>query len=1307
MLEKTFVTTTLGNPITLALRHGTYLVEKINGLEPDFVKLTDTQLKSCTQQFRARLSRGETIDDLLVEAFAAVREASKRSLGMRHYDVQLIGGVLLHQGKITEMRTGEGKTLMATLPLYLNALCGRGSHLITANDYLARRDARWMYPIFAALGMSVGVLQLNTLDPSTPIGYLVDPSIETAFEATRHLKLEGRSAAYFADVTYGTCSEFGFDYLRDNLVMRISERVSREHFYAILDEVDNILIDEARTPLIISGASGENGTWYSKMAQIVRGLHSSDVDVDEKNKSVSLTDTGVFRVEDALGFSLRNPETPELITSEQEHISTFLEQALRAQFLYRAGVDYLVQGGKIVIVDDFTGRLVPGRRWADGLHQAVEAKEGVTVEPDTMTQAMITIQNFFRMYEKLAGMSGTAATESEEFYKIYKLDVMPLSSRLEYAATRPGSDLVLIEKKDGDGYPYKFYGRKGPDSASEPIFWVRQDFPDMVFRTEEAKLRAIVKDIVRRHTIGQPLLVGTTSVENSVFLSSRLSPSMLGILMRTVLIRALYLMSSGRRSSERSIALLRPLDLPLESIGHLVSGHDVSQFEVPSSIDPLLPANLDRLLAILNIPLGNKDDLVQILQNGVPHQVLNAKRHADEAKIIACAGAFKVVTVATNMAGRGVDIKLGGELDDDVIGIVNMVLEKTGCDAFGLSHEERLEAVKKLPTFNLGENRRQIELFRAFMDNMRKVKMLGGLHVIGSDRHEARRIDNQLRGRASRQGDPGSSRFYLSFEGDLLRKFGGDRMKAFTGILGTDESIPVEGKTISGVVTQTQVQVEGSNFDARKRLLEYDDVLNLQRDRIYAQRDQLMEKANILGDVENLLRIELSKRVPDMLAEKDGAWRLLQYLETILPDSLGGTAEYPSFAVQILIDDLTSRNPKGWESRRKFEESLLDLASRALSAEQMHSTATVNQIAEHISGEAEGLRLDLYQAVEDLFSEGRDVLVPANDLADFLQRLTKLSEENHFQSLAGKNKWATNQESLNDDLHTLVDAAVTIVALKRLAESAKRRVGINLSLDPAYMLAYKWDRVVQQLTVGLLNSFASRSQQLLGESGQIARDLVVETGRVQSLPIPNSEVLRSMLGRMAWENSMPGQQPAIRLNYIYLVSDILATQNAAMVQKRVIDHLNGALSALYRIYGRMQLGALMERNFSIDNLLPAVRTFVVDEIKEPLATEVAGISFADIQLAAARAIEPALGKWQMNEICRDYLLHLITGYWIEYLTKIEALRTSVSMESYAQKDPLNAYKRRAAEMFDELISDIRSALVRSLFNFTLSKKSEG
>ncbi|HNK62989.1 MAG TPA: hypothetical protein PLE14_03005, partial [Anaerolineales bacterium] len=701
---KNFVKLFSGDPTKKTVEQYRELVNQVNALEAQFEALSDAELRAKTDEFMGRVARAtegfeetempkaqqDALFEIMPEAFAAVREASKRTIGLRHYDVQIIGGAVLHSGAISEMRTGEGKTLVATMPVYLNALLGRGVHLITVNDYLARRDARWMAPIYHALGLSVGVLQMAAATENGKKAFLVDFTRESPHEDQEYLRMVDRVEAYAADVTFGTNSEFGFDYLRDNMAMRLDQRVQRGHYFAIVDEVDNVLIDEARTPLIISGPASGDLEWYGRMAQVVKQLRPEDYEMDEKNRSINLTEIGVSRVESILGLQLIDPERPEDLSPEQARLMGYLQQALRAQFLFQRNKDYLVQAGKVVIVDEFTGRLMPGRRWSDGLHQAVEAKEGVKVEPESVTYATITLQNYFRLYQKLAGMTGTALTEAEEFNKIYKLEVAPISPNLEYQSIGKGAPLTEIKAKDEEGYTYSYFSRA---SENAPLFYKRKDYPDVIYRTVEAKLRAIVTEIVRFNALGRPLLVGTTSVESSDRLSNRLKAEPVRRLMQYALVRDQYLRANNLEEDGRLIADLVPFNESIEkltpdALRTFIKPHGMTNISLDDD------ANLNTLLDILRLPASAKERLKKIFQGGVLHQVLNARKHTEESQIIAGAGAFGAATIATNMAGRGVDIKLGGEIEETDVTFAKDFLRNAGvADPYGISNPEALEAL--------------------------------------------------------------------------------------------------------------------------------------------------------------------------------------------------------------------------------------------------------------------------------------------------------------------------------------------------------------------------------------------------------------------------------------------------------------------------------------------------------------------------------------------------------------------------------------------------------------------------------------
>jgi len=654
------------------------LADQVNSVEDDFVELSDTELRALTDEYRKRFADGETLDDLLPEAFATVREAAKRTLGQRHYDVQLMGGASLHLGNIAEMRTGEGKTLVATLPAYLNALSGKGVHIITVNDYLAKRDSEWMGRVHRFLGLEVGVI-VAEMEPAD------------------------RRKAYECDITYGTNNEFGFDYLRDNMAWSLDECVQRGHSFALVDEVDSILIDEARTPLIISGPAEQNSRWYTEFAKIVPRLRrEDDYEVDEKKRTVGILESGVEKVEDTLGIE-------NLYESVNTPLVSFLNNAIKAKELYKKDKDYVVIDGEVLIVDEFTGRILHGRRYNEGMHQAIEAKEGVSIKDENQTLATITLQNYFRLYDKLSGMTGTAMTEANEFQQIYKLGVVPIPT-------------------------------------NKPM--IRADESDMIYKTAQAKFEACVDDIAERYESGQPVLVGTTSVEKSEVLSKLLK------------------------------------------------------------------------------------------RRGVAHEVLNAKYHEREASIIARAGRKGSVTVATNMAGRGTDIELGGTPDfiaDEELNTKGLTPSDTP-DEYEKAWPETLERVKG-----------------AVKEEHVEVVDVGGLYVLGTERHESRRIDNQLRGRSGRQGDPGESRFYLSLEDDLMRLFNSARVESIMERLSIPDDQPIESKIVTNAIKSAQHQVEQQNFEIRKNVLKYDEVLNRQRKVIYAERHKVLEGADLQEQVRAMM----------------------------------------------------------------------------------------------------------------------------------------------------------------------------------------------------------------------------------------------------------------------------------------------------------------------------------------------------------------------------------------------------------------------------------------------------------------------
>ena len=726
------------------------IAQQINKFESEILSLDDQGLRNKTEQFKDRISKGESLESVLPEAFAVVREAAKRTLGQRHYDVQLMGGAALHKGNIAEMRTGEGKTLVSTLPAYLNALTGKGVHIVTVNDYLAERDSEWMGRVHRFLGLRVGVI-LSSMSPAE------------------------RREAYAADITYGTNNEFGFDYLRDNMAWSLSDCVQREHNFAIVDEVDSILIDEARTPLIISGPADKATKWYMEFANIVGKLiRDNHYEVDEKKRTVSILDPGVTRVEEALGIE-------NLYEAVNTPMIGYLNNAIRAKELFKRDKDYVVMNGELLIVDEHTGRMLAGRRYSEGLHQALEAKERIEIQDENQTLATITLQNYFRLYKKLGGMTGTAMTEASEFMQIYKLGVIPI-----------------------------------PTNKS----MVRIDQSDLIYKSESGKFTAVAEDIVARHKKGQPVLVGTVSVEKS-----------------------------------------------------------------------------EELSAILK-------------KNGIAHEVLNAKQHEREASIIARAGSVGAVTVATNMAGRGTDIMLGGNPEF----MADFELQRQG-----LNPAETPEQYEKAWPAEIAKQKAAVEKSHEI------VVSLGGLYVLGTERHESRRIDNQLRGRSGRQGDPGESRFYLSLQDELMRRFNSGLVERFLGAAGMPEETPLESKIVSNAIKSAQTQVESLNFEMRKNVLKYDDVMNKQREVVYSERREVLEGADIKDLVSQFLNETIAAYIDAATAsgvsedwDLTTLWKALKVLYPIsftadqLLNEIGGSS---ALDAELLLDRVLADANAAYQKR--------------------------------------------------------------------------------------------------------------------------------------------------------------------------------------------------------------------------------------------------------------------------------------------------------------------------------------------------------------------------------------------------------
>jgi preprotein translocase subunit SecA len=1323
---KRFVKMFAGDPHKRDIEKYADLVTEINALEPEYEKLSAEALRAKTEEFRAALRtrlqgvedeerrkriEQETLEDLLPEAFAAVREASKRTIGLRHYDVQMIGGSTLHQGKIVEMRTGEGKTLVATLPIYMNALTGRGVHLITVNDYLARRDARWMAPIYNALGLTVGVLQMAARTENGKKAFLVDQEVESPHEDQHHLRMAPRAEAYAADITYGTNSEFGFDFLRDNMTMRMDDRVQRGHYYAIIDEVDNVLIDEARTPLIISGPAQDEAEWYVKMAQVVRQLKPEDYEVNEKDRNISLTEVGEVHVEEIMGMALRDPDRPEDVTPEQARMLGYLEQALRAQFIFRRNKDYLVQGGKVVIIDEFTGRLMPGRRWSDGLHQAVEAKEGVKVESESVTYATITIQNYFRMYQKLAGMTGTALTEAEEFSKIYKLDVLPLPTNLEYQALRTESGLVEVEGRDESGYRYQYYARR-EDPLKTPVYWRRKDYPDVVYRTQEAKLRAIAQEILHYHVQGRPMLVGTTSVELSEMVSSRLRAEPLRRLALVLLLRRTWLQTHNREEDGRQITELQFLNQPLERL-EIPDMRKMGR-ELGISFNLEEDANLDRLIESLQLSPEDKPRLAAVLQSGVPHEVLNARKHTEESQIIAGAGAFGAVTIATNMAGRGVDIKLGGELAEELLSTVNRVIARSGRydNPYEMTMEERRQALRDMSPDEYGIYETEVQYFYQHLQDMERVRELGGLHVIGSERHEARRIDNQLRGRAARQGDPGSSRFYLSMEDELMRLFGGGQADALMQRLKIDDALPLEVGLVGRLVEQSQSRVEGANFDVRKHLLEYDDVLNTQRTKIYTQRNRIFEKEDLSEDVTDMLRTEVTRRVPEALDDEEGPWKLLAWLEQIQPPLKARGKTFPSYTFRLLSDYiLNGKNGSGQRlvferqpaaaDRDEARADLIAIARQALEAEHEHLFRTVHNLLDSAEERLESQVSERMESL-DMFFEGLELEdeegedVPAARPADRLAELQALVHMPVRLSPEQQRALARDPHAIEDEVRAQVRGAIFTQAIVRLIGSVERRLEESLELAADKLKVASWDEVADQVLDRLEETLNKRYERFLGDNGQIIRDLDAALAKRESRL--DREALLDLLRllpegvRTAFDKRTHRRvwQRTTRLNFMYFAGTLIDKREPEDVAAEVLRHLEEAQAAIRQAWGEAEILRLGNTPLSEldESLLHLAGTNGQD---------VDGATLGSLAGEVRQTAVHELGRRALTNLYRQLLLSVVTELWVDYLTQMEALRVSIGLEAYGQRDPLVQYKNRAFELFQNLMANMRLGVITRMF----------
>ncbi len=1163
-------------------------LDEINGYEKSFEDLSNEELKQKTASFKEQLGKGKSLSSILPEAFAAVREASKRTLGLRHYDVQMIGGIMLHEGKIAEMRTGEGKTLVATLPLYLNALSEKGVHLVTVNDYLARRDARWMAPIYTALGLTVGVLQMASRTENGLMAFLVDLEKRSNKEEEDQLIMVPRREAYQADITYGTNNEFGFDYLRDNLVSRMEDRVQRGHHYAIVDEIDNILIDEARTPLIISGSASEDIVWYEKMAQVVRQLNEEDYEFSEKDRSVSLTEVGEIHAEELLNTTLRDPDRPEDITPEQARLLGYLEQALKARLLYAKNKDYIIQNGEIIIVDEFTGRLMPGRRWSEGLHQAIEAKEGVKVNAENITQATITLQNYFRMYEKLAGMTGTAYTEAEEFYTIYELDVVPIPTNLDYFASLPNSNLNIYQNKDTDGYVYTFYAEK-QDPEQKEIFWKRKDYPDIVYQNREAKLRAICLEILRFNVIGRPQLVGTTSIIHSEELSARLKKDPLRLLLQTLLLKALWREKFEIRDVEKAIPELEILNEPLDKLNTGLI-HSLAQKAGIEMLALENQASIQILLDELHLSEQDIPRLQHVLNAGIQHRVLNALKHDEESQIIAGAGAFGAVTIATNMAGRGVDIKLGGEIDEQILTDIVQVLKANGVDSYGMTPKDMETEIKNLSPEQYAEKVESVKAFQEYMVNFPKVREIGGLHVIGSERW---------------------------------------------------------------------------------------------------------------GMVES----ELRRRVPLSLEESRSPWKLVAFLDEIQPPLVNQEQGFiiPSYTFHLIGDHLQKEMQKlnSHEAKAAFLENF---CSDVIQTEAEFVNNSVADLIEHSATTFENQLTERFEDVDaylDGVIDGSPEEIDEKDfrlqLQNYAHTRLQLSQEDFHQLINGdRDAIQSLKDQIKDNLFALY--------LNRTAFTINKRLGESINAEALKVESGDWDKVAEFYRDEIKKRFDDKTNSVHGTQSEIGRNIQETVKKIEGSSLNEQQMTILLFDITAGKRvaiNPQNHQRVIKnvnlLNYIFYAANLLDGKKAEEIIQDILAHLHRVSSSLQQIFGTFEVLRLSQANVSIQqlnpNLLEKVKPILPEQNRESILQQ----PIAELSKEDQDRVKGILGKEIQNMLYRHVLLNNINSLWIDHLTQMEALRVSIGLESYAQRDPLVQYKSHSTDMFRDLLANIRLGVMSQIF----------
>jgi preprotein translocase SecA subunit len=1294
------------------------LVDQIGALEPACQQLSDAELREKTSEFRQRLSEGATLDDLLPEVFATVREASVRTIGMRHYDVQLIGGAVLHQGRIAEMKTGEGKTLVATLPLYLNALEGEGSHLVTVNDYLARRDAGWMGPVYHLLGMSVGFVGHDfsaLFDPD-----FVDPSTSLDDERLVHWRPCTRSEAYGADITYGTNNEFGFDYLRDNMVHNFEQIVQRGHHFAIVDEVDNILIDEARTPLIISGPAARSSPQYARFAQLVRPLRAGrvtpdevkkgaqpdgDVMIDLKSRSVVITEDGLSKVETQLeelgpGESVYDPQHSAL--------THYLENALKARFLYHRDKDYVVtQDGEVTIVDEFTGRLMPGRRWSDGLHQAVEAKEGVSVRRETVTYATITFQNYFRMYDKLSGMTGTAATEGEEFAKIYNLEVTVIPT-------------------------------------NKPC--IRDDMTDQIYRTEDAKFRAVIGELRERASQGQPILVGTTAVETSERLSTMIRRDMSDLL-RSEQVR-LHVLNAKQNADEAAIVAQagqpgtvtiatnmagRGTDILLggnpealaarhlrdtgvdrkqiEELAQSLFGEQKTQKIAPQTVIErsrgLLTSDLvdelNRLHDWYEHAVGRIEHegehlfLVNTVLSHVPQALYEQKRELVRSVLQGnLSRARRIVRDYDELNEEHIveiqhmyaDCKtyrehrrdrpdfLAGKLFDRIYTararLVQLVLHGEMDEAHALVQET--PGLKPDYLDDIARIQRECE------ENHEQIKAVGGLHVVGTERHEARRIDNQLRGRSGRQGDPGSSRFYLSLEDELMKRFG--RMDAIRGVmerLGVEDDMAIEHKFISKSIEGAQTRVEGYNFDIRKHTVEYDDVMNRQREVIYTRRRRILEEARDQHRMEELLAryfhpevlfSEIRDELHATMALDEAVVR--GRLTRLLPDVPFEVArlreasdqELPTLLLPLIQDQQRHSIPV-------FVDELWDVLDMPDDAEATLSEASYDEARQY---------------VHELWREQR-----GGDLEDRIKELFgKEIDRLLEQYLTGYETWL--QEQINEAIAEATNPAtdeVNVSLVQRrlqtiLPEVQPQDEDSDQAEEVARLAGLSPDRLQRAL-----EAYIPHNREEGHHIDLLTRELF---SLLPILPAPQ-EVLRHTPSQTEREQKREHYLALYRERLWHITAGLPEEEQEA-IQQDAIETLSNELSPLA---GSSSPLAASDRNNILNSILSYGMDLVGDVLDQLDAEAIRAMLF-EVLSQTFNHWRRIIGDEQLNQFQRTLMLQNIDREWQEYLTAMEHLRQGIGLQAIGQRDPLVQYQTQGYRMFNELLTSIDQTVVRKFFH---------